>query len=85
MLESELFWIRKRCFTGAVNTRYGRFELAQGGSVFLDEIGDMSFNLQVKLLRVLQEKTFERIGGSKYPQYADLRIIAATNRNLKNS
>jgi transcriptional regulator with PAS, ATPase and Fis domain len=82
LLESELFGYEKGAFTGAVNTRYGRFELANGGSIFLDEIGDMSFNLQVKLLRVLQEKTFERIGGSKTIK-VDLRIIAATNRNLE--
>jgi DNA-binding NtrC family response regulator len=82
LLESELFGYEKGAFTGAVNTRYGRFELAHGGSIFLDEIGDMSFNLQVKLLRVLQEKTFERIGGSKTIK-VDIRIIAATNRNLE--
>ncbi|MCX5807202.1 MAG: sigma-54 dependent transcriptional regulator [Proteobacteria bacterium] len=82
LLESELFGYEKGAFTGAVNTRYGRFELAHGGTIFLDEIGDMSFNLQVKLLRVLQEKTFERIGGSKTIK-VDLRIIAATNRNLE--
>jgi len=82
LLESELFGYEKGAFTGAVNTRYGRFELAHGGSIFLDEIGDMSFNLQVKLLRVLQEKTFERLGGSKTIK-VDLRIIAATNRNLE--
>ena len=81
LLESELFGYEKGAFTGAVNTRYGRFELAGNGSIFLDEIGDMSFNLQVKLLRVLQEKTFERIGGSKTIK-ADVRIIAATNRVL---
>jgi len=81
LLESELFGYEKGAFTGAVSTRFGRFELANGGSIFLDEIGDMSFNLQVKLLRVLQEKTFERIGGSKTIK-VDLRIIAATNRNL---
>ncbi len=82
LLESELFGYEKGAFTGAVNSRLGRFELAHGGSIFLDEIGDMSFNLQVKLLRVLQERTFERIGGSKTIK-VDLRIIAATNRNLE--
>jgi DNA-binding NtrC family response regulator len=82
LLESELFGYEKGAFTGAVNTRLGRFEIAHGGSIFLDEIGDMSFNLQVKLLRVLQERTFERIGGSKTVK-VDLRIIAATNRNLE--
>jgi DNA-binding NtrC family response regulator len=81
LLESELFGYEKGAFTGAVSTRYGRFELANGGSIFLDEIGDMSFNLQVKLLRVLQEKTFERIGGSKTIR-VEVRIIAATNKVL---
>jgi transcriptional regulator with GAF, ATPase, and Fis domain len=81
LLESELFGYEKGAFTGATGTRYGRFELAHGGSMFLDEIGDMSFNLQVKLLRVLQEKTFERVGGSKSVN-VDVRIIAATNRVL---
>ncbi len=83
LLESELFGYEKGAFTGAANTRFGRFELAHGGSIFLDEIGDMSFNLQVKLLRVLQEKSFERVGGSKTIK-VDLRIIAATNRNLED-
>ncbi|HEX2964373.1 MAG TPA: sigma-54 dependent transcriptional regulator [Syntrophorhabdaceae bacterium] len=81
LLESELFGYEKGAFTGAVNTRYGRFEIANGGTIFLDEIGDMSFNLQVKLLRVLQEKSFERIGGSKTIN-VDVRIIAATHRTL---
>ncbi len=81
LLESELFGFEKGAFTGAINTRYGRFEIANGGTIFLDEIGDMSFNLQVKLLRVLQEKSFERIGGSKTIK-VDVRIIAATNRVL---
>lgn len=83
LLESELFGYEKGAFTGACATRYGRFELADKGTIFLDEIGDMSPNLQVKLLRVLQEKTFERIGGSKTIK-VDLRIIAATNRNLED-
>lgn len=83
LLESELFGYEKGAFTGAVSTRLGRFELATGGSIFLDEIGDMSFNLQVKLLRVLQEKAFERIGGSKTIK-VDVRIIAATNRKLED-
>lgn len=82
LLESELFGYEKGAFTGAVATRLGRFELANGGSIFLDEIGDMSFNLQVKLLRVLQERSFERIGGSKTIN-VDVRIIAATNRKLE--
>ena len=82
LLESELFGYEKGAFTGAVASRIGRFELASGGSIFLDEIGDMSFNLQVKLLRVLQEKSFERIGGAKTIKI-DVRIIAATNRKLE--
>ncbi|OPY77040.1 MAG: Transcriptional regulatory protein ZraR [Syntrophorhabdus sp. PtaU1.Bin058] len=83
LLESELFGYEKGAFTGAANTRFGRFEIAHGGSIFLDEIGDMSMNLQVKLLRVLQERSFERIGGSKTIT-VDLRIIAATNRSLED-
>ncbi|MGA2108881.1 MAG: sigma-54 dependent transcriptional regulator [Syntrophorhabdales bacterium] len=82
LLESELFGYEKGAFTGATGTRLGRFELADGGTIFLDEIGDMSFNLQVKLLRALQEKTFERIGGGKTID-VDVRIIAATNRKLE--
>lgn len=83
LLESELFGHERGAFTGAIKTRYGRFELADGGTVFLDEIGDMSLNLQVKLLRVLQEKTFERIGASKTIS-VDIRVIAATHRNLED-
>ncbi|HOP85373.1 MAG TPA: sigma-54-dependent Fis family transcriptional regulator, partial [Syntrophorhabdaceae bacterium] len=82
LLESELFGYEKGAFTGAYNTKYGKFEIANKGTIFLDEIGDMTFNLQVKLLRVLQEKTFERIGGSK-PIKVDVRFIAATNRDLE--
>jgi len=82
LLESELFGYEKGAFTGATATRIGRFELADGGTIFLDEIGDMSFNLQVKLLRALQERTFERLGGGKTID-VDVRIIAATNRNLE--
>jgi DNA-binding NtrC family response regulator len=81
LLESELFGHERGAFTGAIKTRFGRFELADGGTVFLDEIGDMSLTLQVKLLRVLQEKCFERIGGSK-TIHVDVRIIAATNQDL---
>jgi DNA-binding NtrC family response regulator len=83
LLESELFGHEKGAFTGAIKTRLGRFELAEGGTVFLDEIGDMSPMLQVKLLRVLQEHQFERIGGAKTIN-ADIRIIAATNQNLES-
>ncbi|MDD3081957.1 MAG: sigma-54 dependent transcriptional regulator [Desulfobacterales bacterium] len=84
LLESELFGHEKGAFTGAIRNRLGRFELAQGGTIFLDEIGDMSPSLQVKLLRVLQEKQFERIGGVK-TIHADVRIIAATNQNLEKA
>ena len=82
LLESELFGHEKGAFTGAIAARVGRFELAAGGTLFLDEIGDMSLHMQVKLLRVLQERTFERVGGSRTIR-ADVRIIAATHRNLE--
>ena len=82
LLESELFGHEKGAFTGAFAMRKGRFELAYGGTLFLDEIGDMPMPMQVKLLRVLQERTFERVGGVKTIQ-ADVRIIAATHRNLE--
>lgn len=82
LLESELFGHEKGAFTGAVSARKGRFELAQGGTLFLDEIGDMPLQMQVKLLRVLQERTFERVGGTK-PIDCNVRIIAATHRNLE--
>lgn len=81
LLESELFGYEKGAFTGAVSTKPGRFEFADGGTIFLDEIGDISPSLQVKLLRVLQQKTFERLGGLKTIT-ADVRVIAATNKNL---
>jgi DNA-binding NtrC family response regulator len=84
LLESELFGHEKGAFTGAFKRRIGRFEMANGGSIFLDEIGEMSPGLQVKLLRVLQEQKFERVGGTK-TIHVDLRIIAATNRNLTNA
>ncbi|BBN81102.1 sigma-54-dependent Fis family transcriptional regulator [Pseudoalteromonas sp. A25] len=83
LLESELFGHEKGAFTGAISARKGRFELAQGGTLFLDEIGDMPLQMQVKLLRVLQERCYERVGGTK-PIQADVRIIAATHRNLES-
>ena len=83
LLESELFGHEKGAFTGAIQARQGKFELAKGGTIFLDEIGEMPLSLQAKLLRVLQERVFERVGGSKEIK-ADVRIIAATNRNLQD-
>ncbi len=82
LIESELFGHEKGAFTGAVGRKQGRFELANGGTLFLDEIGELPLELQVKLLRVIQENEFERLGGSKTMK-VDVRIIAATNRNLK--
>ncbi|MBI5099303.1 MAG: sigma-54-dependent Fis family transcriptional regulator [Nitrospirae bacterium] len=84
ILESELFGHEKGAFTGAVTTRIGRFELANNGTLFLDEIGELAPSLQVKLLRVLQEKEFERVGGIKTIK-VDVRIIAATNRDLEKA
>jgi transcriptional regulator with PAS, ATPase and Fis domain len=84
LLESELFGHEKGAFTGAIRSRIGRFELAQGGTIFLDEIGDMNPALQVKVLRVIQERQFERIGGIKTIN-VDVRIIAATNQNLEEA
>jgi sigma-54 dependent transcriptional regulator, flagellar regulatory protein len=84
LLESELFGHEKGAFTGAISARQGRFELAEGGTLFLDEIGDMSMHMQVKLLRVLQERTFERVGSNKTIS-SDVRIIAATHRNLEDA
>lgn len=81
LIESEFFGHEKGAFTGATNRRIGRFELADGGTIFLDEIGELPFELQSKLLRVLQEHEFERVGGSRTLK-ADVRVVAATNRNL---
>jgi len=83
LLETELFGHEKGAFTGAVTTKLGKFEIADGGTIFLDEIGDMDHGLQVKLLRVLQERAFERVGGTKTIK-VDVRIIAATNKNLED-
>ena len=81
LIESELFGHEKGAFTGATEKRIGRFELANGGTIFLDEIGELPLELQVKLLRVLQEHEFERIGGSQTIK-VDVRVIAATNHDL---
>ncbi|MEI8032655.1 MAG: sigma 54-interacting transcriptional regulator [Chlorobiaceae bacterium] len=82
IVESELFGHEKGAFTGASATRHGRFELAHSGTIFLDEVGELSLPIQAKLLRIIQEKEFERVGGSKTIK-VDVRVIAATNRNLE--
>jgi len=84
LLESELFGHEKGAFTGAITRRIGRFEMADGGTLFLDEIGDTTLSTQIKLLRVLQEKQFERVGGSE-TLTVDVRIIAATNKDLQKA
>jgi nitrogen regulation protein NR(I) len=84
LLESELFGFEKGAFTGAINRRVGKIEQAHGGTVFLDEIGDMPFSIQAKILRLLQEKSIERLGG-RDPIPVDVRIIAATNRDLETA
>src|SRR5205823_9331580 len=82
LIESELFGHRKGAFTGAIDDRKGKFELADGGTLFLDEIGDMSLKTQAKVLRVLEEQAFERVGG-KETLRVDVRVIAASNQNLQ--
>ncbi|MCA1635952.1 MAG: sigma-54 dependent transcriptional regulator [Acidobacteria bacterium] len=84
LIESELFGHEKGAFTGAVQARKGRFELADGGSLFLDEIGELTPAVQVKLLRVLQERSFERVGGTRTLE-VDIRLIAASNRDLEEA
>jgi transcriptional regulator with GAF, ATPase, and Fis domain len=82
LIASELFGHEKGAFTGAMQRRLGRFEMADGGTIFLDEVGELSADTQVALLRVLQEREFERVGGGR-PIHVDVRVIAATNRDLQ--
>src|ERR1700726_4678877 len=84
LISSELFGYEKGAFTGAMQRRLGRFELANGGTIFLDEIGELPLDTQVALLRVLQEREFERVGGTQ-PVKIDVRVIAATNRDLETA
>ena len=84
ILESELFGHVKGAFTGAISNKQGRFELAHGGTIFLDEIGDVTLSTQIKLLRVLQEEEFEKVGDTK-PVKVDVRVVAATNKDLKKA
>jgi len=84
LVESELFGHEKGAFTGAIARRVGRFELADGGTIFLDEVGELSLDIQAKLLRVLQEREFDRVGG-RMPQQVDVRVISATNRDLASA
>jgi Nif-specific regulatory protein len=84
LLESELFGHEKGAFTGAVTQKKGKLEVADGGSVFLDEVGEVAPSIQAKLLRVLQSRQFERVGGT-HPIRVDIRVIAATNRNLEEA
>jgi len=84
LIESELFGHEKGAFTGADCSKIGKFEMAHQGTLFLDEIGDMSMKTQAKILRILQEKSYERVGGNKV-FHADVRVIAATNKNLEHA